>query len=204
MISKQAVIASPIEIGRGNPIGFLKWIAFSVLKRPHRNDNRGLSVFLLITILSLSLSSCSFRPLLSNDIQCEFLPEVKVTIYHPENSPLKVGFFLEDYLSKRIGKNCEHMYNLVINYNVFTSTYAIQGFNTFATREKVLLTVDYALYNCHGEAIDCGTIKRSGSFNIEDSTFSTYATQEYVASDLAYPAAEQILLNISKVFKQCS
>lgn len=155
-----------------------------------------------VFLSAFSLSSCSFRPLLSNEIQCEFLSEVKVTVYHPENSPLKVGFFLEDYLNKRIGKNCEYKYNLVINYTLITSTYAIQGFNTFATREKVLLTVDYKFYDCNGEIIDCDTIKRSGSFNIEDSTFSTYATQEYVASDLAYPAAEQILLNISKAFKQ--
>lgn len=88
-------------------------------------------------------------------------------------------------------------YKLSIEYATYEETYAIQS-NTIAKRQKAGLRIWYTLISLpDGILVSEGKISRSGSFDIEDSTYSTYVARVQEWENLIYPIVDEMLTNIS-------
>ncbi len=146
----------------------------------------------------LFVSSCGFKPLLEPRQQRE-LNSIQVEVNKPQNIyNQKIGFLLKDCIERFIDQNSEKLYTLRLNYSTKQERYAIQYNNTFATRQKAIVTVNYELLDIKtGEELDRGTIRRSDSFDIEDSTYSTFISEQKSMEGLVYPMVDQLLLQIA-------
>lgn len=91
----------------------------------------------------------------------------------------------------------QNRYKLSIEYETYEETYAIQT-NTIAKRQKAGLRVWYTLVELpQNTLVSDGYVNRSGSFDIEDSTYSTHVARVQEWENLIYPIVDEILLNIS-------
>lgn len=168
------------------------------------NFFRLLILFVLLTCTSALLTGCvpglKFGFVKQNElenVQIEILPNDKVNN--------KVEFLLRNklayYASNR--KSVDNMvvhdprYKLIVKYDTYEDTYAIQT-NTIATRQKAGLKVWYELSEiATNKVVSVGHVNRSGSFNVEDSTYSTYTAKTQEFENLVQPVVEEMLLNIT-------
>ena len=88
-------------------------------------------------------------------------------------------------------------YRLDLNYTTSEDKYAIQT-NSIATRQKASINLDYILLNLDtNKVVSQRHIKRSGSYYIEDSTYSTYVAAEDELRNLASAVVDEMLLEIA-------
>ncbi len=154
--------------------------------------------FLLFVFLMFA--ACHFQPMLAGK-QGQQLEGIEIELATPEDLyDQKIGFIFKDYLERFIDTETNKKYVLKLDYEIKQRKYAIQERNTFATRQKAILVLNYKLIDLYTNKLaHQGQITRSDSFNIEDSTYSTHISERKSLETLVYSIVDQLMLQLSAI-----
>lgn len=163
--------------------------------------------FAKVLLLCIALSGC-VPGLRVGIVRQHKLEDVELDITSRGNNREKIEFLLRNQieryivhaasnLDEEIDLNNQIRYKLSIEYETYEETYAVQT-NSIAKRQKAGLKVWYTLVELPEKTlVSDGYVNRSGSFDIEDSTYSTHVARVQEWENLIYPIVDEILLNIS-------